>query len=581
VDVESKMKILLIYPYFLETRVRSAEDVSAVPIGLYYVGAALKEHRYDVEILNWYRINATPHKIAETIKQKRPDVIGFSILHANRWGGIEIARIAKQIDSQVTIVFGGIGATFLWNHFLTHFSEVDYVVIGEGEATFLNLIRHLESDNRQGPEIINGIAFRKNGKAFRTAAAAAISRLDDLSDPAQYFAYQHLSLTRGCVGNCNFCGSPRFWGRNVRFHSADYFVRQLNRLYQQGIHFFYFSDDTFTASKKRVIEICKRISAKKMNITWNAICRVDYVDEEILYWMRKAGCIQISYGVESGSPKIRAFLQKKLTTGAIQNAFAMTQKYGIMARAYFIYGCPEESWQTIRETIALIDKIKPLSTIFYVLDIFPGTRLYEDFKRRLKVSDDIWLNRIEDIMYFETDPNLSRELILAFGEKLRSSFYASLPQYVADLQLIDQEDLHPQHSNFLSRLALTFTHGDYSDLDAIKNADNIAEKLYRQSLTYYPNAEAYLGLGILQQKRGANQEAIHILSQGLRHFQNDVRLHICMGVSLMNMGAYDQALQRFLKFQNEKDAVYFAAKCYEALGDPKNAAAFLETLDEM
>ena len=129
------MKILLIYPYFLEARVLTTEDVSAVPLGVYYVAAVLKENNYDVEILNWHNINATPEKIKEIIVEKKPEVIGFSILHGNRWGGIEIARIAKTIDPTVTIVFGGVGATFLWEHFLSHFSEVDYVVIGEGERT--------------------------------------------------------------------------------------------------------------------------------------------------------------------------------------------------------------------------------------------------------------------------------------------------------------------------------------------------------------------------------------------------------------------------------------------------------------
>ena len=117
------MKILLIYPYFLETRVHTTEDVRAVPLGVNYVASVLKENQYDVEILNWYNINTTPHKISEVLAEQKPDVIGFSILHANRWGGLEIARIAKQVDPRVTIVFGGIGATFLWNHFLTHLRE--------------------------------------------------------------------------------------------------------------------------------------------------------------------------------------------------------------------------------------------------------------------------------------------------------------------------------------------------------------------------------------------------------------------------------------------------------------------------
>ncbi len=139
------MKILLIYPYFIEARVLTLDDVRAVPLGVYYVAAMLKENNFDVEVLNWHDIRATPEKIKEILVEKKPDVIGFSILHGNRWGGLELARIAKQIDPRVTIVFGGVGGTFLWEHFLTHFSDVDYVVIGEGEHTFLNLIRQLES----------------------------------------------------------------------------------------------------------------------------------------------------------------------------------------------------------------------------------------------------------------------------------------------------------------------------------------------------------------------------------------------------------------------------------------------------
>ena len=185
------------------------------------------------------------------------------------------------------------------------------------------------------------------------------------------------------------------------------------------------------------------IYAQRYDITWNAISRVDHISEEILYWMRIAGCIQISYGVESGSEKVRKFLQKNITSEKIQSAFGLTQKYGIMARAYFIYGAPEESWQTIQETIDLINTIKPLSTIFYILDIFPGTTLYEDFKKRLNATDDIWLNPIEDIMYFETDPDLTREIILAFGQKLRSSFFENLPAYVEAIHLIDSADLYP------------------------------------------------------------------------------------------------------------------------------------------
>ncbi len=575
------MKILLIYPYFLNPRVHNVEDVRAVPLGLYYVAAVLEEHQYDVEILNWYNIDATPAKIKEILAEKKPDLIGFSILNANRWGAIDIAHIARQLNPQVKIVFGGIGATFLWKHFLTHFQEIDFVVIGEGEYPFLNLVRRLEADRTRDMGDIRGIAYRKNDQAVCTPSAARIKRLDDLPDPAQYFRFQHLALTRGCGGNCNFCGSPQFWGRRVRFHSADYFVQQIERLAQKGIRFFYFSDDTFTVDSKRVIEICRRIVDKQLDISWNAISRVDHVNEKILYWMRKAGCIQISYGVESGSEKIRDYMLKNISTDKIRSAFAMTQKYGIMARAYFIYGAPGENEHTIRETMDLIKAIKPLSAIFYILDIFPGTALYDDFKARLKAGDDIWLNRIEDIMYFETVPELTKEMILSFGQRLRSYFYEKLPEFAESIQLIDDEDLYSRHSEFYSRLAMTFDHGDYAAIDQIGNKKALAEKLYEKALSFAPNADAYLGLGILNQKKGRMPAAIDILSTGLSHFTRDPRLNICLGVGLMNLGQYDRALERFLKFENEKDAVRFAAQCYEALGDRKQANVLFEKLKMM
>jgi radical SAM superfamily enzyme YgiQ (UPF0313 family) len=358
-------------------------------------------------------------------------------------------------------------------------------------------------------------------------------------------------------------------------------VGQIERLVQKGIRFFYFSDDTFTANKKRVIEICRKIIDKQLDITWNAISRVDHINEEILYWMRKAGCIQISYGVESGSEKIREFLLKKISTEQIRSAFTLTQHYGIMARAYFIYGAPGESDQSIRQTIDLIKAIKPLSAIFYILDIFPGTALYEDFKQRLTATDDIWLNRIEDIMYFETDPQLTKEMILTFGRRLRTTFYENLPEFVESIQLIDNKDLCLRHSEFYARLAMTFDHGDYASIDQIRNKTDLAEKLYEKSLSYAPNADAYLGLGMFNQKKGRHQAAIDILSTGMSLFPRDPRLNICMGVGLMNLGQYDRALERFLQFENEKDAVRFAVECYEALGDSQKAYTLRERLNEM
>ncbi len=560
----TRMKILLIYPYPLYDRFQE-EDIKPVPIGLYYVGAVLKENHYNVEILNWYNIHKTPEKIGEILSAKRPDIIGFSVLNANRWGGIEIARIAKQINPDVKIVFGGVAATFLWKHFLKHFPQVDFVVVGEGEYTFLKLVRSVERGNDKKLENLKGIAFRKNGKIIKTKDAEPIRDLDDLPIPAKYFEYQHVSYSRGCPWKCAFCGSPAFWGQKMRFHSPENFVNQLEMLYNKGTTFFYVSDDNFTIKKNRVIDICKRIIDKGLKITWVAISRVNYVDEDILYWMRKAGCTQISYGIESGSEKIRGLLNKNVTTDEIKRAFALTHKYGMIARAYFIYGSPEETCETIQETIDLMHEIKPLICVSYILEIYPGTKLYADFRQKFHVTDDVWLKRVEGICYFEIDPHLSRESVFAFGKKLRNELYENINHFVESIELIDNEELSEMHADFWSRLGMTFSHGDYSKNDAIKGKDKIAERLFKKSLGYYPNSRAYLGLGMLHQKKQRFEEAVEVLSKAVELFPESEGLNLCLGISHMNLGAYNTAISCLLKLQPSKKAAYYIEKCKQEL----------------
>jgi radical SAM superfamily enzyme YgiQ (UPF0313 family) len=558
------MKILLIYPYFLDRRLNT-EDIQSPPMGIFYVAAVLKAHGYDVDVLNWHDREIPPERMECVLREKRPQVIGFSILHANRWGGIEIARMAKRIDSAVTIVFGGVGATHLWEHFLKHVPEVDYIVLGEGENTFLKLVGRLAGSASADWASIAGIAYRKDGRPFRTAAAEPLRDLDALPMPSDYFDYAHLSLTRGCGSDCRFCGSPDFWGRRVRYHSADYFVEQLAALRRKGRRFFFVSDDTFTLNRRRVIAVCRQIIRRQLGIQWAAISRVDAVDEEMLAWMRRAGCTQISYGVESGSAEVRRRLNKKIGDRQIIEAFAQTHRFGIMARAYFIYGCPGESATTIQATIDLMQVIKPLAAIFYILDLFPGTALYEDFKRRSHVTDDIWLKRVEDILYFETDPSLSADRILEFGRLLRESFYENLSGFVQALAPIDQPDFYPLHADFFSRLGMTFDQGDYARIDTIPDKPQLAEALYRRALSYHPDARAYLGLAILNQKAGRHTAAADLLTTGLSHFPEDEPLRACLAVSLMSLGRFQEALGWLERCPSQPQAQQLATACRRAL----------------
>jgi radical SAM superfamily enzyme YgiQ (UPF0313 family) len=362
---------------------------------------------------------------------------------------------------------------------------------------------------------------------------------------------------------------------------VDYFVQELELLYEKGIHFFFFSDDTFSVNKKRVIQICKKILQKNIKISWNAISRVNYMNEEVLSWMRKAGCIQISYGIESGSEKIRGYLNKKITTHEIEKTFDNTLKYGILPRAYFIYGSPGESKKTIQESIDLIKKIKPLVVYSSVLSLFPGTALYSQYKKKSNLSEDIWLHPIEDIKYFETDANLSRDTVISFGKTLRTTFYESLPEIVDAIELIDKKEFYPLHADFCSRLGMTFDHGDYAENQDIKGKENIAEKLYRKALTYHPDPRAYLGLGILNQKKNAYGESVQILSKGVDHFPDNEQLTLCLGISYMNLGDFETALSFLLKCQHSKQSLGFIVRCYHELNDVQKASAYQKKLDSM
>ena len=559
------MRIFLINPYCLDERVVDY-DIKVVPIGLYYIGSLLRELGHDCTILNWHDINTRPHEIREMFLQHRPDLIGISIMHANRWGGIEIARIAKELLPDTPVVFGGPGATFLYRHLMEHFPEIDYIIRGEGEITFTQLLDFITNPDSRNIESINGLVYRDGNRVLSTSSREFIEDIDTLPNPARHFTFQHVVSSRGCPWNCTFCGSPAFWKRKVRFHSPDYFVDQLELLNRKGINHFYVSDDTFTVKEDRVVEICRKIIERGLNITWVAISRVNCISENMLYWMRRAGCLQISFGVESGSQKIRAIYNKKIKDQDAERAFSLCTAYGILPRAYFIYGAPGETRKTIKASIKLMDRIRPLSAIFYILDLFPGTALYNTWRKAASLSDDIWLKRIEDIMYFETDPKISREDVLTFGRMLRSAWHRGLPQYAREIKPVDITELYPFHADFLARLGMTFAFGDYAANPEIPQKEQTAEYLFNRALEYAPDSKAYLGLGIIRQKQRDFTGSVDILKEGARHFPDNPQIHSCMGISLMNLSRFKEALDILSKFPDDQQCNNYAAECRRMLG---------------
>jgi len=546
------LKIFLVNPFLLDHR-PAEYDAFSVPTGLYYIGALLKKHDFDVQIVNLAPQEQPLAYLKKRLQKEKPAIIGFSILNASRFAAFEAVSEAKKIDKNVKIVFGGPCATFLWEHFFKVLPALDYIVAGEGEFTFLELAQKIKSGCVDQVGKINGLYYREGGKIVKTETRALIADLDILPNPAIFFDFQYLSLSRGCPGKCNFCGSPRFWGRgNVRFHSPGWFVDQIETLYKKSITHFYFSDDTFTMDKNRVIAVCKEIISREICITFAAISRVDFINKETLFYMRKAGCIQLSFGVESGSLQIRQNLGKPVSQEKIIKTFNLTCSYGILPRAYFIYGSPGETLETIKKTCDLILEIKPLSAIFYLLVIFPGTEFYCRLQNKSLISDKIWNKKIEDIPWFEFDSKLCFEDVKNFGEKLRKTFFENLDKFALDIKLVDIDELYADHAKFLSRLGMTFSHGEYKDNKYKENNDNtfIAEKLFIRALTYNHDLDAYLGLGMLFQKQGQFAKALAFLEKGLEFFPDSFDLNICTGVTLMNRGNFTAALSYFNKFKD-------------------------------
>lgn len=549
---KKKPDILLVNPACLDRRV-FGEDDRIVPIGLYYIAALALKNGFDTRILNLADIgDEEPVAVfTKAIQSWMPDVIGFSVMNPNRWNAIDCARVAKRIRPDGVIVFGGPAPGFMPGHFFSVCPEIDVVVKGEGELSFLDILNSLEACPDGPLDHIPGLILKRDGVIVETQARAPLEDLDTLPHPSEYFRFAHLSMSRGCPGACTFCGSPGFWGaRKVRSHSAHWFAHEIETLYQKGVRHFYISDDTFTMDKPRVLEFCRRISEKHLNITWNAISRADCVDEDLLLAMRKAGCIQISYGVESGSESIRKTLGKPVDRETIIQAFSLTKACGILSRAYFIYGSPGETKKTIQESLDLMLAIGPLSIICYLLVVFPGTYLYERAKRKNLVTDDLWEKRMEDLPWFEVDERLDFDQVKTFGDRLRSAFYGHVDQFALGLELLDKKELYPFHADFLSRLGMTFSHGEYAGDSRVKNPDKTATRLFEQALAYAPDARAFLGLAMQSQRLRHFDKAMAILEMAFTYFPDHKDLNLCMGICLMNKGEWRKALAVFEPFSN-------------------------------
>jgi radical SAM superfamily enzyme YgiQ (UPF0313 family) len=385
-------------------------DKSYPPLGLGYIAAVLEKEGYDVNLIDM--IGTSFEDAEKIIRKERPTIVGISCnLTDFRWGSFRLAQIIKKIDPNTIVVMGGSHATHLYKQILENF-PIDIIVRFEGEFTFLDVVKALETN--QNLTNVKGIAYRENTTIVKTEDRPAIAELDSLPFPAYHFfnfdSYVHYSspvkfkgkkvselkssnimASRGCPYHCHYCSIATFW-HSCRFRSVTNVVDEIDFLHEKyGVTHFNFFDDAFTLDKARVIRICQEIIRRELDISWECVTRVDFVSDDMLEWMKKAGCLSISYGVESGSPTVLKAVNKKQTLDQIIRAFKMTHEHGILAYILLMVGNPDESDRSIGETINLLRLIKPDKIRTTLTMVYPATELYTSCKEKGLIDDNYWL----------------------------------------------------------------------------------------------------------------------------------------------------------------------------------------------
>jgi radical SAM superfamily enzyme YgiQ (UPF0313 family) len=374
-------RVLLINPFYPIT------ETPSPPLGLAYLAGALEAAGVSVQILDLVVMPKTPTTIAEALNRFQPDVVGVTAVTMSAETAFTIVREVKAIAPEMMTVMGGPHVTFSTDATLSAVPELDVIVRGEGEHTFLELLT--ETDPRRWHKI-PGLAFRENGGTRHTPWRAPENDLNRLPDPARHGLplgrYRTLGMpvsvttSRGCPFQCAFCVGRRMVGNRVRYRPPLRVVNEIQGLADLGFRQVNLADDLFTANPRHCLTICDEILRRRLSIRWSSFARVDTVSVPLLTRMREAGCHAVSFGIESGSPDILKRVGKKITLAQAEDAVAMCRQAGLEAHASFILGLPGETTETLEQTMTFARRLEKqgLNYGFHLLAPFPGTAIGDD-----------------------------------------------------------------------------------------------------------------------------------------------------------------------------------------------------------
>jgi len=432
------MKILLIKPPFSEIYGQFQSAATEYPpMGLMYVAAVLEKAKHDVKIVDMPAERVSEDGLGKILADFRPELVGITVVTPTVNYSFKLAELAKK-TAGCMVAMGGIHPTTMPGEVIAN-GSVDFVVRGEGEYTFLELAKILESKNDDLKKCL-GLTWKHEKKIVHNADRTMIEDLDELPFPSRRLVnlknYHYVDAkaepmttvmtSRGCPGQCIYCDSKHLFGCKFRPRSAknvaDEIELLVNELKIREIHFL---DDTFTLNRQRVEEICAEIKKRKLKFVWtcpNGV-RVDTITKELLQTMKDAGCYGLAFGVESGDQQILNNVRKGTTLEKIREAFMLCKEVGLETWGFFMFGLPGETEATIKKTIDFAIELDPDVAKFHITVPYPGTELYKQWEAAGYLKEKDWSKygiHVEPI--FEM-PSVSSKRIMELHKEAYKRFY--------------------------------------------------------------------------------------------------------------------------------------------------------------
>jgi len=531
------------------------------PLGLLYIAGYLEKYSdHQIKIIDAQVEELNYQALEEQVDLFKPDIVGLTAMTMTLLDVIKTVEIVKKVKPDAKIVLGG-PHVHLYPNESINLSNIDFLVLGEGEKTFKLLLDNIS--NFFELEKIPGLVFKNNGQIINTGIPEPINNLDDLPFPARhlvpYKKYNSLLskgscvttvfTSRGCPFQCSFCDRPHL-GKKFRARTANNVVDELEECVKMGIKDFLVYDDTFTVDKQRTIDICDEIVNRDLKINWDIRSRVDTITEDMLVKLKKAGCCGIHYGVEAGTEKILKVLNKGITIDQVKKTFDLTRKYKIPILAYFMIGSPEETKEDILTNFDVMKKLKPDFVHMTILTPFPGTKIYFNGLASGIIKKDYWqefaANPEEEFVPPHWDEIFTREELNELLVQGYKSFYMR-PQYILKriLKLRNWNEFKKKAKAGLKVFSMKSAFQNQNSDTKSLNIKYAEERVTKKSFRYRLWRRTEEVLQVIKQSYSGKVEAILDLGTAdarmLSKIQQNYPNASCVGVE------YDQSLADFVR----------------------------------